>query len=156
VAIFADGTELPYDLFLGIPTHRVPEVVAAAGMTVDGWLPVNPATLETSLDRVFGVGDVTSVGTPKAGVFAERQGAVVAERIVAMARADAASAEYDGVGMCDLEVGGDKVARVTVTFLPGQPPHGTYEEPSYALAEDKSEFGASRVRRWFGRAWSTT
>ena len=28
VAILADGEELPFDLFLGVPVHRVPEVVA--------------------------------------------------------------------------------------------------------------------------------
>jgi sulfide:quinone oxidoreductase len=156
VAAFADGTEMAYDLFLGIPTHRVPEVVAASGMTVDGWIPVDPRTLETSYPGVFAIGDVTSVGTPKAGVFSERQGGVVADRIIAMERAAPLDAEYDGVGMCYLEFGGDEVARVTVTFLPGQTPIGTYDEPSLALAEDKSEFGASRVRRWFGRDWTTT
>ena len=43
----ADGTEMPYDLFLGVPTHHVPAVVAESGMTVEGWIPVNPLTLET-------------------------------------------------------------------------------------------------------------
>src|SRR5205085_834314 len=73
VATFADGSEMPYDLFLGVPVHRVPTVVAESGMTVDGWIPVDPLTLETSYPGVFAVGDVTSVGTPKAGVFAEGQ-----------------------------------------------------------------------------------
>ncbi len=45
-------------------------------MTVDGW--VNPLTLETAFSNVYAVGDVTSVGTPKAGVFAEGQASVVA------------------------------------------------------------------------------
>jgi hypothetical protein len=31
---------------------------------------------------------------------------------------------------------------------------GIYESPSLALAEDKKEFGASRIRRWFDREWS--
>ena len=53
-------------------------------MTVDGWIPVDPLTLETSFPGVYAVGDVTSVGTPKAGVFAEGQAAVVAERIIAL------------------------------------------------------------------------
>jgi len=88
-----------------------------------------------------------------AGVFAERQASVVAERIVAMARAEAETAEYDGVGLCYLEFGNDEVARVTVTFLAGQPPIGIYEEPSIALTEDKGRFGSSRIRRWFGREW---
>jgi sulfide:quinone oxidoreductase len=156
VAMFADGTEMAYDHFLGVPAHRLPAVVAESGMTVDGWIPVDPRTLETSYPGVFAVGDVTSVGTPKAGVFAERQAAVVADRIIALARAEAGEAEYDGVGLCYLEFGHDEVARVTVTFVSGQPPIGTYEAPSLALAEDKANFGASRVRRWFGREWTTT
>jgi sulfide:quinone oxidoreductase len=156
VAVCADGTELAYDLFLAVPVHRVPAAVAAAGLTVDGWVPVDSLTLETSYPGVFAVGDVTSVGTPKAGVFSERQAAVVADRIAAMARAEAAVAEYDGVGVCYLEFGNDEVARVTVTFLAGQAPKGDYESPSVALAADKAQFGASRVQRWFGRDWTTT
>ena len=31
-----DGAELPYDLFLGVPKHRAPEVVVESGMTEDG------------------------------------------------------------------------------------------------------------------------
>ena len=31
VAVLGDGAEMPYDLFLGVPTHRVPEVVARIG-----------------------------------------------------------------------------------------------------------------------------
>ena len=32
----------PYDLFLGVPKHRAPEVVLASGMTEDGYVPVDP------------------------------------------------------------------------------------------------------------------
>ena len=62
----SDGTEMPYDLFLGVPVHRVPAVVAESGLAVDGWIPVDPLTLETAFPDVYAVGDVTSVGTPKA------------------------------------------------------------------------------------------
>jgi sulfide:quinone oxidoreductase len=72
---------MPCDLFLGVPVHRAPAVVAQSGLVVDGWIPVDPLTLETSLPDVYAVGDVTSVGTPKAGVFAEGQASVVADRI---------------------------------------------------------------------------
>jgi sulfide:quinone oxidoreductase len=133
----------------------VPQVVADSGMTVDGWVPVNPLTLETSYPGVYAVGDVTSVGTPKAGVFSERQAGVAAERIAAIIRGGAQQAEYDGRGLCYLEFGQGEVARVDVTFIAGQPPFGTYEAPSAALADDKAEFGSSRVRRWFGREWAT-
>ncbi len=155
IAVLADGTEMPFDLFLGVPAHRVPHVVAESGMTVDGWIPVDPLTLETSYPEVFAVGDVTSVGTPKAGVFSERQASVAADRIAAIIRGERGSAEYDGRGMCYLEFGNDEVARVNVTFAAGQAPSGSYEAPSVALAADKGEFGSSRINRWFDREWTT-
>ncbi len=83
VAVLADGEEMPFDLFLGVPVHRAPAVVVESGMCVDGWIPVDPLTLETAFADVYAVGDVTSVGTPKAGVFAEGQGVVVADAIIA-------------------------------------------------------------------------
>ena len=152
VARAADRGDLPFDLFLGVPVHRVPAVVAASGMTVDGWIPVDPRTLETSYADVYAVGDVTSVGTPKAGVFAEGQADVVADAIIARARRGAPS-EYDGRGICYLEFGQEQVAQVDVTFEPGQPPRGDFLGPSEELTADKREFGASRVQRWFGRTW---
>ena len=153
VALLSDDSEMPYDLFLGIPVHRAPAVVEASGMTVDGWIPVDPLTLETSFPDVYAVGDVTSVGTPKAGVFAEGQAVVVADAIAARLRGDAASTEYDGRGICYLEFGDDQVAKVDVTFVSGQAPQGSLDGPSEANAADKVEFGASRIRRWFGRDW---
>jgi sulfide:quinone oxidoreductase len=153
VAVFADGGEMPYDLFLGVPVHRVPAVVAESGMTVDGWIPVDPRTLETRFPGVYAVGDVSSVGTPKAGVFSEGQAGVVADRLIAMARSGSQDAEYDGHGLCYIEMGDHQVAVVDVLFSPGQPPVGTLEGPSAALAADKVDFGRSRVQRWFGQTW---
>ena len=48
VAQFTDGSEMPYDLFLGVPVHKVPTVVEESGV-VDGWVPVDRLTLETAL-----------------------------------------------------------------------------------------------------------
>jgi sulfide:quinone oxidoreductase len=150
VAVLSDESELPYDLFLGIPVHQAPAVVVGSGMTEDGWIPVDPLTLETRFPGVYAVGDVTSVGTPKAGVFAEGQAAVVAERIIAAIRQDAGSATYGGRGMCYLEFGDNQVAKVDVTFLSGQAPTGGLDGPSPAYVADKVEFGRSRIGRWFG------
>jgi len=154
VARLADGGEMPFDLFLGIPVHRVPQVVEESGMTVDGWIPVDPFTLGTQYPDVYAVGDVTSVGTPKAGVFAEGQAAVVADAIIARARGGDAG-QYDGRGICYLEFGNDEVAKVDVVFVPGQPPTGDFLAPSTDFTADKRHFGASRVQRWFGRDWSS-
>jgi sulfide:quinone oxidoreductase len=155
VAILADGEEMPFDLFLGVPVHLVPAVVAESGMCVDGWIPVSPLTLETAYPDVYAVGDVTSVGTPKAGVFSERQASVVAGQLIARYGRSGAAQTYDGKGICYIEFGHDRVARVEVTFLSGERPNGQFDEPSALLLADKAEFGTSRVRRWFGRDWAS-
>ena len=153
-ARFADGAEMAFDLFLGIPVHKAPPVVVASGLTEDGWIPVDPVTLRTRFDGVYAVGDVTSVGTPKAGVFAEGQAMVVAESVIRRARGEEGDAGYDGHGICYMEFGAHEVATVDVTFLPGQAPFGTWMGPSPEAAADKARFGADRIRRWFGRDWS--
>ena len=153
VAQLADGTEMAYDLFLGVPVHRAPQVVAESGLAVDGWIPVDPLTLETRFAGVYAVGDVTSVGTPKAGVFAEGQAMVVADRISSSIRSQRAEATYDGKGVCYLEFGHEQVAKVEVTFVSGQRPVGGLQGPSADLALDKDEFGTTRVKRWFDRTW---
>ena len=48
-----------------------------------GWIPVNPTNLKTRFPGVYAIGDVTSVGTPKAGLFAEGAARVVAAALVA-------------------------------------------------------------------------
>ena len=105
---------------------------------------------------MYAVGDVTSVGTPKAGVFAEGQARVVADAIIARHRGPGPGSEtYDGRGICYLEFGDDQVARVEVTFRSGQAPAGQFDGPSEDNTADKSDFGSSRIRRWFGREWTS-
>jgi hypothetical protein len=55
VAVMADGADMPFDLFLGVPVDRAPQVVRDAGMCVDGWVPVDPLTLETAFPNVYAV-----------------------------------------------------------------------------------------------------
>jgi sulfide:quinone oxidoreductase len=98
---------------------------------------------------VYAVGDVTSVGTPKAGVFAEGAARTVAAEIIARAQGSEGPSAYRGAGACYIEFGGERVGRIDVEFLPG-PPTGTFTEPSIALAVEKQHFGSSRRARWFG------
>ena len=150
-AVLDDGSRLPFDLFLGIPVHRAPAVVEASGMTRGGWIPVDPGTLATRFPGVYAVGDVTSVGTPKAGVFSEGAARVVADQLVARIRGESEPPGYDGTGSCWIEFGGHEVARVDVDFFstPGHPT-GTFTPPSVRTGEEKVEFGTSRRARWFG------
>src|SRR5207244_11624094 len=66
IAILDDGAEMPFDLFLGVPKHRVPKVVVDSGMAENGWIPVNPRTLEAKYAGVYAFGDGANPGTHKA------------------------------------------------------------------------------------------
>ena len=151
VAVLADGEEVEFGLLLGVPKHRAPEVVQESGMAEDGYIPVDPATLRTRFPGVYAVGDVTTAGVPKAGVFAEGAAKAVAAELIADVRGGEPAERHTGKGSCYIEFGSGRVGRVDVDFLSGPKPTGTFQEPSTAIVADKKEFGASRRARWFGR-----
>lgn len=151
VVLLRDGSEVPYDLFLGVPKHRAPDVVIESGMTEEGYIPVESATLRTRFPGVYAVGDVATVGVPKAGVFSEGAARVVAAEVLAELRRGERPAGYDGLGSCYIEFGAGRVGRVDVDFLSGPKPTGTFQAPSSALVAEKEDFGSSRRARWFGR-----
>ncbi|MFL5818377.1 MAG: NAD(P)/FAD-dependent oxidoreductase [Conexibacter sp.] len=150
VAVYDDGSELAFDLFLGVPKHRAPDVVIASGMTEDGYIPVDSATLATRYPGVYAVGDVTTAGVPKAGVFAEGAARVAAKGILAQLRGDEPPAPYDGRGICYIEFGAGRIGAVEVDFLSGPKPTGRFGAPSAELRAEKERFGAERRARWFG------
>jgi sulfide:quinone oxidoreductase len=150
LATLDDGSELAFDLLLGVPKHRAADVVIASGMVEDVYVPVEPRTLETRWPGVYAVGDVAQVGVPKAGVFAEGAARVVADAILARVRAESSEARYEGQGSCYIEFGAGRVGRVDVDFFSGPEPTGTFQAPSQELVAQKREFGATRRARWFG------
>ena len=144
VASLDDGSELPYDLFLGVPKHHAPAVVEASGMAEGGWVSVNPRTLETRFPNVYAIGDIASTGTPKAGVFAEGAAKAVAMSLVSRIRGEGEGSLYAGAGTCYIEFGAGRIGRVDVDFFSGPKPTGSYHEPSIALREDKERRGESQ------------
>ena len=157
LVILDDETEMPYSLFLGIPKHRVPDVVLESGMTKHGWIFVNPKNLETGFPGVYAIGDVTSVGTqtrgvfmPKAGMFSEGAARIVAASLIAKLQNGQQPSAYTGEGSCYIEFGAGRVGRVDVDFLSGPAPTNNYIGVSTALVHEKELFGASRRARWFG------
>lgn len=152
VVTLDDGSERSYDLFLGVPKHRAPDVVIDSGMAEDGYIPVQSATLQTRFPDVYACGDVATVGVPKAGVFAEGAARTIARQLIASVRDGRKQqpAGYDGKGSCYIEFGAGRVGRVDVDFLSGPKPTGAYQAPSEQLVAEKHQFGASRRARWFG------
>ena len=149
----ANGETLPYDLFVGIPVHRAPDVLAASGLTVNGWVPVDQDNLRTQFPGVYALGDVcTGPRTvPKAGIFAESAALVVADEIAAAISGAEPPAPFEGSGVCYAEFGAGLVSKVEVNFLRGEGPEAQRYDPSREYALEKEEFGATRRARWFGR-----
>jgi sulfide:quinone oxidoreductase len=149
-ANFKDGGSISYDLFLGIPVHRVPEVVRQSGLSENGWVPVDHTNLATKFPGVYAVGDVTSAPTPKAGVFAESAAAAVAEHLVAQIRGTGDPRPFDGQGACYVEFGDKMVGRMNANFFPGTKPTAPFTQPSREIAIEKADFVTERRRRWLG------
>src|SRR5262249_10512087 len=140
----------PFDLFLGVPKHRAPDVVLVSGMAEDGYIPVRSETLATRFPGVYAVGDVATAGVPKAGVFSEGAARVVGEAILATPRGGGLPAPPDGRGSGYIEFGSGRVGRVDIDFLSGPNRTGVLQAPSEALVEEKRHFGSSRRAKWFG------
>jgi sulfide:quinone oxidoreductase len=149
-AQLAGGETVPYDLFIGVPIHRVPDVVARAGLAVDGWVPVDRANLATRHPGVYALGDLAGLPMAKAGVFAEAAARVVADDITASLHGTELEQPYEGAGNCFIEFGGGMVGKVEANFLGGPEPTAELVGPSRELAAEKEAFGAARRERWFG------
>ena len=144
------GGSIPYDLFVGIPVHRAPDVVEQAGLAVNGWVPVDPTNLATRFPAVYAVGDITALPMAKAGAFAEAAARVVADDIAARLQGGELEHPYEGEGTCYLEFGGGAVGKVEANFLGGAKPTARLVGPSLELAADKVAFASTRRKRWFG------
>jgi sulfide:quinone oxidoreductase len=124
VVHFEDGSTASFDLLIAIPPHEAPTAVREAGLTdASGWIPVDPQTLKTSAERVYAIGDLCKVPLPgrfkpemplvlpKAGVFAEAHGRVVAHQIAAEVLGQESAETFDGLGFCYIETGDQQAVR---------------------------------------------
>jgi sulfide:quinone oxidoreductase len=149
-ARLASGEGVPYDLFIGVPVHRVPEVVASSGLADGGWVSVDHTNLSTRFPGVYALGDVAGAPVAKAGVFAEAAARVVADDIAARLHGEELQRPYEGAGNCYIEFGDGMVGKVQANFLGGPTPTARIVGPSRELAAEKEAFGATRRERWFG------
>jgi sulfide:quinone oxidoreductase len=149
---FVDGTTIEADLPITVPIHRVPAVVAAAGLADDGFVAVDRETLVTAVPGAYAIGDVNTIpvgdgaAIPKAGAFACGQGrhvaAVIASRLGTAPDPD----PYDGVGHCFLMLGADSGAEIGGDFFAPGGPDVALAEPSVAGRRAKDEWEAAWAR----------
>lgn len=157
--VFADGAgAMPFDLLLAVPPHRVPSLLVDAGLAAQGgWVKTDARTFETPVDGVYAIGDSTAVplsnGTalPKAGAVADEEGRVVAARIAARLSGREPDAQFDGRGVCFLEVGGGEAMLVSGDFYQ-DPPQVTLGPPTAEGMAGKQRFEHERLDAWFGPA----
>ena len=155
-AVVANETRYPYDLFIGVPIHRPPAVVVECELGDKGWIQVDPATMQTSFDRVWAMGDVVQIpigefAVPKAGAFAEDAAATVAADILRTIQGHGEVDPFQAQGACYFEFGEGKVAQIAANFLGGQAPDLALEGPSLEFRAYKEEFERSRIEKWFGK-----
>lgn len=152
---FAGGGELGFGVLLGVPANVVPEVLGACGMAgPSGWIEPDPLSLATSFERVYAVGDCTSIPAgpgmlPKAGVFAASQGRVAARNIAADLGAGERT-EFDGKGFCFLELPGRKVAYVEGDWYATPKPRVHLSEADAEQFRRKQEYERARLAEWLG------
>ena len=151
---FANGTTASYDLLLFVPPHRAPAVIGEAGLAgASGWIEVDPRTMATAHERVFAIGDATAIPLPsgkllpKAGVFAHRQGEVVADNLAATWAGRPARAAFDGVGACFIETGDGRAGFGAGDFYAAPMPHMRLRAPAWWWHWGKVLF----ERRWLGQ-----
>jgi sulfide:quinone oxidoreductase len=156
---FENGNKTKYDLLVGIPPHRVPEVIRNSKLIKKGqdWIKVDRFSLKTDYQNVFAVGDVNeikvneNVSIPKAGVFAEAQAKVVSQQIIDDIQNNKdklSSSKFDGKGFCFMEVGDRKAGYIDTDFYNEDGPVTLLEPPSKESYEKKLDFEKSKISEW--------
>jgi sulfide:quinone oxidoreductase len=154
--IVTDASTVRADLLIGVPPHRPPALIRESGLTLRGeWLAVDSATLRTSVEGIFAVGDVVEIPTanamalPKAGIFAEAQARVAASQIISDILRRPAPAVFDGRGYCFIEIGGGQATMVQGDFLAAPAPAVQVAPPSAQIYQQKVAFEQTRLSTWF-------
>jgi sulfide:quinone oxidoreductase len=154
--IVTDASRIQADLLIGVPPHRPPALIRESGLTLRGeWLAVDSATLRTSVEGIFAVGDVVEIPTanamalPKAGIFAEAQARVAASQIISDILRRPTPAVFDGRGYCFIEIGGGQATMVQGDFLAAPAPAVQVAPPSAQIYQQKVAFEQTRLSTWF-------
>ncbi len=155
--VMASGQTRPFDVLLGVPPHRAPEIARRSGLAAEsGYVPVDPTTLAVGPEGIYAIGDATSVPIaggkllPKAGVFAEKEAEVVAARIAADLSGKWPTETFDGKGACFVELGGGSAAYATGDFYAGDAPQIEMKRPGRHWHLAKVAFEQYWLRRFMG------
>jgi sulfide:quinone oxidoreductase len=154
--VFGDGDSEPFDFLVAVPPHQPPAAAVSTGLGPNGWIPVDPRTLATTVEGVWAIGDTSAITLPngkplpKAAVFAEGEADVVANGVARHLGYDVPDPFFTGEGACYIEVGGHRAAKGAGTFLDPPAPAVSLYEASEAYHAEKQDQEREWLARWNG------
>lgn len=111
-----EGTEMEYDMLVGIPEFKPSPLIRESGLGEE-WMEVDKHTLESEhAENVFGIGDVTDLPTSKAGSVAHYAAGTVVDRIAALVRGHNPRTIFEGDTICFLEAGTDEGSHISFDY----------------------------------------
>ena len=151
--LFENNTSVSFDLLLSIPHHVVPKVILDSKIS-ESFIHVN-RNCETKYDNVYAIGDINDLSVsngikiPKAGIFAEKQGIIVAKNIIAKINNTHQKNIFDGKGGCFIELDDKKAGYIDVNmYSKNQNQLATIMSPSEYYMTKKREFELQRIKEW--------
>jgi sulfide:quinone oxidoreductase len=153
---FPAGKIIDYDFLIGVPPHGLPPVLGGLPILGEsGWVKVNSGTLETDLEHIYALGDVTAIPLPvglplpKAGVFAHFQADIVSRNVAAHVRGVSSKKVFDGDGYCFIELGDGRAGYAKGNFYAEPSPVVKLKKPSRFRHWGKVLFERWWLRKWF-------
>ena len=149
-----ENSEADFDLLLAVPPHIAPKVIYDSGLAKEsGFIPIN-RDCKTPFENVFAIGDVTTMSVtetmavPKAGIFAEGEGIIVAKNIISKIQSKEEFILFDGKGGCFIESGRDTASIIEVDMFSSSKPSTNLTESTIDNLTKKLEFEKERLSKW--------
>ncbi len=148
-----DEREIPYDLFITIPTNMGAEVIGASGMGDElNFVPVNKNTMQSiKWENIWLIGDASNAPASKAGSVAHFMLDVVVENILRHMEGLEPLPKFDGHANCFIESGNEKGVLIDFNYdvepLPGMFPLPGFG-PFSLLKESPANHWGKMMFKW--------
>jgi len=148
-----DEREIPYDLFITIPTNMGAEVIGASGMGDElNFVPVNKNTMQSlKWQNIWLIGDASNAPASKAGSVAHFMLDVVVENILRHMEGLEPLSKFDGHANCFIESGNEKGVLIDFNYdvepLPGMFPLPGFG-PFSLLKESAANHWGKMMFKW--------